>query len=119
MTNQKVKEETSFDIADSFVSYSNEITVADFIISLQAEDVYRNMNVKTAGNLAEMLTYDDSKKGGWNKTAEENTAYIIDLIAKEIEKFSDEDFEKFAISYYDKDFSLENGKNEIMSEQSA
>ena len=111
MNNLDIKKDIAFDVADSFVSYSDEITVAKFVMNLQSEEVYKSTGFKNAGDLAVSLTYNDDEPQNI-KSVEENTSFIISLISDELILFSDDAFTAFAINEYDEDFSFEGYRND-------
>ena len=102
-----VKRETAFDIAISFIDYQNCDTVADFIYPKRAEQIYRELNIKTKGDLIASMTYVEDSSNSSSKEVENTINTMNGIISDYLLTLSNEDYLKFAVSYYDEDFSLD------------
>jgi len=93
----KIKKNTSFDIADEYITHEDERVVVDYILTTFPGVI--NREDKEA--VIDSITY------GNDKETEGAISRLTDILADKLITLFDEDYKLFAIANYDSEFTFE------------
>jgi len=95
----EIKKNTSFDIADEYITYEDERIVVEYIMTTFKDTI----KIEDKEDTIASITYGY----GNDKETEGAISQMISLLADKLITLSDEDFKLFAVANYDSEFTFE------------